>query len=494
MRTMKRTKRSKEELLVSTPRCVQTLFCAISCLRAVRLQSNFPFPIIDTHVYQGFLQKQIIPLVNVPSCRQLALQALSSITHHGGQTCRFELSKYTNILVQSLEDYPTDLVGAEHIIGTVSHCMIASCTIDESPFKQSILRVIDFPKLVRATMALLKRPGISDILMQHAADMINSIAFTHKASCRDKTVVNFMVAGLRSKDWSFRSVCFGSIQNLYHSCSMAEYADIDPFSLLGGIPPRQVELLKDYGVEKSDSAIAREALADCQSAMKQCAQDKDYCALGMKLYELILRSEYSVSQVMGDPRLMNDLPFFIALDALPYCAKELRKQGKLDEADALDAKYGFRGPAQKSIAIAQRAIARNPERAYFYYITSYTADHVTGLRLAKKGLKCKDITPFIRHQLLWLAVQHASQYGMRLLRDLGPFSEEHQWSEGMSFLLCAIEDAKIYIAEASPDNRNMKNVIYWYIILSVIIAGPDTTPELKELQAITLSICTLSLC
>jgi hypothetical protein len=47
--------------------------------------------------------------------------------------------------------------------------------------------------------------------------------------------------------------------------------------------------------------------------------------------------------------------------------------------------------------------------------------------------------------------------------------------------MSALEDAKKYVDEAPPDNRHMKNVGYWYILLTML-TKERLSPDLGELD------------
>jgi hypothetical protein len=108
------------------------------------------------------------------------------------------------------------------------------------------------------------------------------------------------------------------------------------------------------------------------------------------------------------------------------------------------------------------------------------ADLIIGLRAAKKGLALKGLNDFLRFQLLWRAIENQAEYGLTLLRNLG--SRHHKLEECLAFLMCAREDAKVFVREAPPDHRQMKVVLYWSIVLTALLDGPDLSLDLKELQ------------
>ena len=123
---------------------------------------------------------------------------------------------------------------------------------------------------------------------------------------------------------------------------------------------------------------------------------------------------------------------------------------------------------------------RNPELAYAYYAIAMGADHEQGLRAVKKGLKCKNATPFVRNYMLWRAVEHAGDMGVSVLQDAKAGESSH--AEGVAFLMSAWEDAKTFTAEAPPDNRHMQTILNWYIILTIAIKGPELSENLRELD------------
>ncbi|KXN92527.1 hypothetical protein AN958_05382 [Leucoagaricus sp. SymC.cos] len=178
------------------------------------------------------------------------------------------------------------------------------------------------------------------------------------------------------------------------------------------------------------------------------------------------------------------LPFKMWTDSLPLCAKALRAKRKpqdLDLADIVEIKYCItRQNYRDAVVIAMKAIERNPHQGYWYYAISMAHDPVKGLKAAKQGLKCTQLTPFVKYQLMQRAVDHAGNLGIEILQQM-PDVGDQKWYEGIAFLHSALEDAKTYISEAPPDNRNMKNVLYWYILLMVTIN--DLSPDLHELES-----------
>ncbi|KAG6836737.1 hypothetical protein H0H93_004143 [Arthromyces matolae] len=83
--------------------------------------------------------------------------------------------------------------------------------------------------------------------------------------------------------------------------------------------------------------------------------------------------------------------------------------------------------------------------------------------------------------LMQRAVEHAGDMGLQILQEF-PTAGKAKWEEGIAFLMSAMEDAKVFVEEAPPDNRHMNAVLYWFILLTITIKGPDLSPDLKELE------------
>lgn len=182
------------------------------------------------------------------------------------------------------------------------------------------------------------------------------------------------------------------------------------------------------------------------------------------------------------------LPFQTWADALPQCAKAIRTKGvptEADLADILDMKFAImRQRIPDAVKVANIALKRNPDFAYAYYALTLASDPVVGLRAAKKGMKCAKITPFVRFQMMQRAVEQAGEMGIQILQDSS--EGDRKWEEGIAFLTSALEDSKTYISQAPPDNRHMKNVLYWNILLR-ITTDDEISGDLRELEVCILS-------
>lgn len=478
------------------PRCVQILFYKTSFSKPVCgvVYAYFVWTFRSTHA-AGFLTR-LMPLLDMPMCLHLALHALSNVTHHGGKEARAEIARHTPVLIKVIEDHPDDAKAAELVVATMSHAVDTGS--GKSQPDLNLLRNLDIPGILKLFVEAMHRPDASRYLINHSlAFFAESTLHCHRECKAYTPVLKCLIASLRSKDLTTRCASLGGLIRLHHHEAEAEPRDYDPHKTIAacqrGYPDHLVDVLMDYGFTRGDVVVTLKTTADNQEAFMKCARDHDLYRLGLSLAQFILRTEFSVAKgafQSQNPRtgavenMDVGLPFTWWDDALPFCATAIREKGKANEedlADILDIKYLVsKGRIPDAIAHAKSAIARNPNNAYFYYAITLGKDGTAGLRAAKKGLKCKKTTPFVRFALLHRAVVHAGDMGIILLQTA--VAGDNKWEEGVAFLTSAMDDAKMYVEEAPPDSRHMKNVLYWYILLTLAINGSVISKDLHELQ------------
>jgi hypothetical protein len=446
----------------------------------------------------GMLEK-IMPLLEIDETRHLALRALGTITHHGGAKIRMEIAKHGNVLTKLIRDLPDDEKVAELGITTLAHSVLAVVEGDNQPANAQVLKAVDMVDVLKTVLETIKRPHKNPrSMIDHAVELV-AMSSLHASSAFKAypSAIKFLVAGLRSKDWITRCTCLGGLIRLYRYEAEEDQRQLDPRLFLDalqrGVPGDLSDIMMDYGPMRCDIYITLTCTKDFQKAMMTCAQDHNLYSLGLKLAALIVKTEFSVADGMfevEDPvtgkRSIDDmgLPFKAWGDSLPHCARAIRKHnkpGEEDLADILDIKYFImRQRLPDAVNLAKKGIQRNPDQAYFYYASTLLADNIQGLRAAKKGLKCKTITPFVKYQMMQRAVEHAGDMGVKLLQGV-PDVGEKKWEEGIAFLTSAVEDAKAYIEGAPPDNRHMKNVGYWFVLLTML-TKEELSSDLRELS------------
>lgn len=446
-----------------------------------------------------------MPLLDYDTTRHVALQALSTVTHHGGVIARKEIARRNPILVKLIQDHPNDRKVLELAIVTMAHSTNAVLGADDVP-DPGLVKEITVKPVLEVTMSAIRDPNASHYLLDHAMGLL-SCATRHCARDCESTpgLLQLLISLLRSANLTARCNALGGLIRYTSDQSEPDKQHFDPNKMIAAVsrrfPDHLSEVMMNYGPEKCDTVLTLKSTAEYQKAMMRCAQDHDLVSLGRTLATLIQRTEFAIAEgsfrTEGPNGTWRDdfdigLPFKMWTDALPHCAKALRARGTsadLDMADVVELKYFIiRSRIPDAISAGQRAIARNPNLAYAYYAISMGADHAEGLRAVKKGLKCKELTPFVRNYLLWRAVEHAGDLGVMTLQESKAGERDH--SEGVAFLMSAWDDAKTFVAEAPPDNRHMQTIINWYIILQLAIKGPELSENLAELTVCTVNVRT----
>ncbi|KAI0071533.1 hypothetical protein K474DRAFT_1652388 [Panus rudis PR-1116 ss-1] len=443
----------------------------------------------------GFIKK-MLPVLDIPSTRIVGLQAFATVTHHGGMEVRAEIAKHTTIFMRMMKENPDDAITNELAVTIIAHA--TGAVINEEHIDAATRRLIDMSEFLRLLVIAMKQPDAKYSMINHAVLFLLSAAHHfHKEMLANNDIVLFLVACLRSTDLSIRCAGMASLLRLNSPASEDDHRSFDPRNLVASVsrraPDELSEVMMDYGFPHCETVGTLNASRDYTKAMMGVAQDHDLYKLGRTVAQIILSTEFSVSQGAyevhnertGRRELMDiGLGFKMWADALPIAATTLRSKGSrsdLDYADILEIKYNIMNARiPKAIEIAQRGIARNPEVAYFYYAIGLGADRSAGLRAVKKGLKAKQTTPFVRNYLLWRATEHAGDLGVTKLANARV--GEQDWSEGIALLMSSLEDAKTFISVAPPDARHMGSILNWYIVLTMAIKGPDLSLTLHELD------------
>ncbi|CAL1708906.1 unnamed protein product [Somion occarium] len=442
---------------------------------------------------EGLLSK-LIPLLDMRSTRIVGLQALVTMTHHGGIEVREDIAKETPTLLRLMQEFPDDAKVNELVVSTISHATGSLINTDIS-IPARVKKAIDMPTLLKLIVDAMRKPTAEYYLINHGMNFFMSASMHYAREMKAiPPLMNLLVAALRSNDLSIRSDAVITLLRINIPDSEEDTRFSDPHKFMASIsrpsPSHLNAACMQYGATKVETYLRTQTMRDYQKAMMECAQNHDLVKLGRTLADLITRTEYSVAE--GGYQAVNErtgrmelmdvgLPFKMWSDALPHCAKALRAKGELDKADILDIKYWIlKQNIPKATAHAEKSLERNPNVAYFYYAIGLSADSTQALRAVKKGLKAKQTTPFVRYYLLWRAVEHAGNMAITMLAN-SPVGEP-QWQEGVAFLVSAYEDAKMFFAEAPPDAKHMLCILNWYIILDIAIHGPELSPNLQELE------------
>ncbi|THH28452.1 hypothetical protein EUX98_g5738 [Antrodiella citrinella] len=446
-------------------------------------------------VHEGLIDK-IMPLMDMRSTRLIGLETLATVTHHGGLEVRIEIAKHTPTLLRIMDEFPDHPKINELAVSTISHSV--GSVINEEHLDKALARKLDVPAVLKQVLDAMRKPNASLILVDHGISLVTSgCQHCHQEIKALPPLLSLLAACLRVSDISVRCNALASFIRINSPGSEEENRFFDPRKLMDAVqrrfPGHLVDAMMDFGMLRCETTLLGKTAGDYQTAMMKCAQDHDLRTLGKTLAGLIVRTEFSISE--GGFQSYNDrgqmefmdvgLPFKAWTDSLPHCAKVLRDGNPtpldLDMADILDIKfYILRQRIPDAIAHAQGAIKRNPQVAYFYYAIGLGADTAQALRAVKKGLKAKQTTPFVKYYMLWRAIVSAGDMGVTMLANARAGDQEY--SEGIAFLMSALDDTKDFFDIAPPDARHMATIVNWFVVLTLAIKGPELSPDLKELE------------
>ena len=431
----------------------------------------------------------------------MALVALASITHHGGEDVRTEIAKQSPLLVRIMREDLNDSKTIELATVTLCHAIQAVLLVTDKVPDQRLVKSLGIKDVIDVTLENIRKLPTSPLMVQHAIPLLATPTMHCWEICiKHKSLLNFLSACLRCSDITVRCDVMGGFIRLHHHDAQMEFAQLDPQKLIQSFmtgafrSPRISDAMMKYGPQNTDIMNTFSAATAFQKAIQAAAGDKNIVQLGRTLAGLIVQTEFSVGDGFYqaiDPKTGEmeavdvGLPFKRWREALPVCAAELRKTGltlDADRADILEIKYYIMTQnLQKAIPMAKAAIERNPDVAYYYYAVSLTANTEEGLRYSKKGMKCTQITPFLKYCMMRRAVEFACDQG--LLAVLDPEFGGERKELGFAFLQSAMEDSKDFIENAPPDSRHMEGVIDWNILVTLTNMGPEISPDVRELQA-----------
>ena len=448
----------------------------------------------------GFLGK-LWPLLGSLSTRHMALVALASITHHGGEDARTEIAKQSPLLVRIMREDMDDSKTIELATVTLCHAVQAVLLETDKVPDRKLVRSLGIKDIIDVTLENIRRLPSSPLIVQHAIPLLATPTMHCWEICiNHKSLLNFLAACLRCSDIIVRCDVMGGFIRLHHHDNQMEFAQLDQQKLIQSYlngrfrEPRISDVMTNYGPQDTDIVNTLTATVSFQRAMQAAVGDKNLVQLGRTLAGLVVQTEFSINDgwyQAVDPKTGDvvaadvGLPFKRWREALPICAAELRKTGLIldaDRADILELKYHVMTQnLEKAIPMAKTAIERNPDVAYYYYVISLTSNTEEGLRYSKKGMKCAQITPFLKYCMMRRAVEFACDQGLMAVLDPQFGGEKREL--GIAFLQSAMEDSKEFMERAPPDSRHMEGVVDWNILVTLTNKGPEISPDLRELKA-----------
>lgn len=434
----------------------------------------------------------------------MALQILLVFTHDGSRLQNVVLVKISGHS-RSLSKLVQDRLNARNVIElavvVMAHSLpsfMSSLASDSSHHLQEN----GLHDILHAMFGVLQSADASKALLTHALMLLVSLVQYVPDICRrDPSLCMLLVALLRVEDICARVTALEGILSICEGNSREEIYEVDLGYLARVITdteefaPTIASLIGtqdvSHWIEQSDSSLLCHLSNQYTRNMSQAARDQDLSALGHSIASVV---QYSPVIVEGswrqdiDGRASDQPQFSLWSDVLPECARILRLTGAipdLDAADILDMKYlMLRNRAVEALAFARMTLSRNPSHVFAHYVISLYEDTAEGLRAAQEGLRCPDVTPFLRKQLLWRAVEFGVWKGLQQIIT-AEAEDTRAHDEGVTTLRAALDNANVFLAEAPIDAHLRLTMLKWRFLLELTLRGPQLSSDLHELQVRT---------
>ncbi|RPD52147.1 hypothetical protein L227DRAFT_515300, partial [Lentinus tigrinus ALCF2SS1-6] len=455
---------------------------------------------------RGSFINKLMDLLDHDLTRYMGLQILLSFTYDG---CRAQdvvldaIARHSQTLSRVIQSSRPGGKVAELSLIVLSHSMqfliSRSPSTSDQPSQDASWR-----DALRSVFALLRRPHPSRSMMTHSLMLLVTATRKNPAYFKDDIRLNMLlVALLHARNLPTRAA---AMEGLLVLCQVDSGPDAWKFdlrqlalSLKHTVPPPAALTFvsrEEYPqwLQSSDSACLHRLSNEYVEAVSQAARDRDFSSLGRSIANIVQRSplvidgnweELEKRMRSGQHAQSPRLHISRWSDALPECAKALRLTGTAsdcDAADILDLKYlMLRDHKAEALALAKDALERNPDNAFACYVISLGGDANEGLNAATQGLRCPELTPFLRKLLLWRAVETGVWQGLEkiLTADIG---DQHAQERGVALLRAAYEQTDAFLAETSPDAHLRVTMLAWKILLTFLLHGSELDDHLRDIQ------------
>ncbi|RDX40365.1 hypothetical protein OH76DRAFT_1423747 [Lentinus brumalis] len=446
----------------------------------------------DERFHLPRMVQRAIALLQHDATRKVALSALAMATQYKSTrtiATAYDIAALSGDLARlavtqmHLENLPT----VELAFVVLAQSLRATIAISEPP--ASFIGALELPTVITAVYSVLRCPQISYAILTHSIDIIATLTMCHPPQGA-ASLTPFLAAFARCNNIRVRAIAVAAIIRLPGESDESDGSGSFPMSRLlnavrNGVPSHIHTQLMASGGANSEIVLILNSSYEFRKLMT-AAESSGFepCVLGRKLAHLVQLHDFAIGekQTTGNQEVTS-IPSWI--DCLHLCAAALRRTDgspsatDLDNADVLEMRfYQYRGELHKAVITGRSAINRNPELAYAYFILSLQDDRECSFRMAKAGLQCPRMTPFLRTQLLCRAATHATQLGLSLLQSPSPLLIER----GTTLILEALDDTNVFILQASPDNLWMQVMLNWKVFLLFLVRGPSVNPEFLDLK------------
>ena len=225
----------------------------------------------------------------------MALVALASITHHGGEDIRTEIARQSPLLVRIMREDLDDSKTVELATVNLCHAIQAVLLVSDKTPDRKLVKSLGIKDVIDVTLENLRRLPSSPLMVNHAIPLLAAPAMHCWEICMGhKSLLNFLAACFRSSDIVSRCHVMASFIRLHHHHAQKESAPLDHQKLLqsymdGGFKnPRVSEAMMNYGPQNTDIVNTLTAATSFQRAIQAAIGDKNLVQLGRTLAGLVV--------------------------------------------------------------------------------------------------------------------------------------------------------------------------------------------------------------
>jgi hypothetical protein len=349
-------------------------------------------------------------------------------------------------------------------------------------------RSIDGVRMLSTITETMRRPDVDEELLSHGLDLLRTLAFSYRKPILETSSERPLVAALASPNLNIRLLGLTGLLRLGSSVTERESRQINPLQIWkvssnmeAHFSPKLMEAMRNQygGLEGGMIAELADGGMGIGFDSMVNGDSEDPLQAGRDLCKSIMGKEFSLGAGFLHGMGSNGV-YSRAINALRASKEPL----DAPLPAVIEIKLAIAtGDRQRILSLGDAAIQRFPDIGFFYYARSiWTEDPRLGLRLAKKGLACSNLTDYIKRGLLF----KSSEAGYEMAVDGGPLEiaqpGSSAWREGVAILHCAQEDARAYIEMTPLDQKNMKTAIYNYIAITLLLEGDQIFKDIEKIR------------
>ncbi|RDX49816.1 hypothetical protein OH76DRAFT_1556247 [Lentinus brumalis] len=259
------------------------------------------------------------------------------------------------------------------------------------------------------------------------------------------------------------------------------------------VPPELRQLMAEHGRRTCETDLLVQTTESFRRAFSTLADDRDFRKFGSTTASLLQHGPIAYDSLVS--LLPPDGEFSSAswADCLLRAGQSLRVNGgimDLDAADIVELEHLALTRPHQFEAVARSVIHGNPQLGYAYLLLSrFLEDREEALRVAQRGLECKDLSPYLRRQLMFTIADDLLRKSWVLLLS-GDLTDPFVRARGSR---CLEEGAKIVDAilrdpDIPLDSPELWRVLHYSFVNIVLSAGSNLEVELAEFKRTTLPL------